>query len=45
LPFRDIVRAMNPLRRVLELTGRKPRTRKKRLPLLSGAVSRLRRSR
>lgn len=36
---------MNPLRRMLELTGLKPKERKKRLPLLSGSVNRLKRRR
>jgi hypothetical protein len=40
-----IVVAMNPLRRVLELAGLKPKDRKKRVPLLSGAVARLKRRR
>jgi hypothetical protein len=31
---------MNPLRRVLELTGLKPKERKKRLPLLGTLVRR-----
>jgi hypothetical protein len=34
---------MNPLRRVLEITGLKPKERKKRLPLLSNSLARLRR--
>jgi hypothetical protein len=36
---------MNPLRRVLEAVGVKPKTRKKRLPIVSSTVSRLRRRR
>jgi hypothetical protein len=34
---------VNPLRRILEVTGVKPKERKKRLPLLSDALARLRR--
>jgi hypothetical protein len=34
---------MNPLRRVLEAVGLKPKERKKRLPILSGSIDRLRR--
>jgi hypothetical protein len=34
---------MNPLRRVLELVGLKPQERKKRLPLASNVLNRLRR--
>jgi hypothetical protein len=34
---------MNPLRRVLEVTGLKPKERKKRMPLLDSAVSLLKR--
>jgi hypothetical protein len=36
---------MNPVRRALEAVGLKPKTRKKRLPLLSSAAARLRRLR
>jgi hypothetical protein len=35
---------MNPVRRVLELVGLKPKERTKRVPLLSGLLKRLRRS-
>jgi hypothetical protein len=34
---------MNPLRRTLERVGLKPKTRKKRLSLLSDGLARLRR--
>jgi hypothetical protein len=34
---------MNPVRRVLETVGLKPKQRRKRLPLLETAVTRLRR--
>jgi hypothetical protein len=34
---------MNPLRRIFELAGLKPKTRKKRLPLLGMSLRRLRR--
>jgi hypothetical protein len=34
---------VNPLRRILEAVGVKPKTRKKRLPILGSAVDRLRR--
>jgi hypothetical protein len=36
---------MNPLRRVLEAAGLNPMARKKRLPMLTSSVSRLRRRR
>jgi len=39
------VPGMNPIRRTLEAVGLKPKTRKKRLPLLSSAAARIRRSR
>jgi hypothetical protein len=38
-----IVLAMNPLRRVLEAVGLKPKTRKRRLSGLTGSVARRRR--
>jgi hypothetical protein len=38
-----MVRVMNPVRRVLELVGLKPKERTKRLPLLSSTIARLRR--
>jgi len=34
---------MNPLRRLFELIGLKPKERKKRLPVLSSVTNRLRR--
>ena len=34
---------MNPLRRMLELAGLKPKERKKRLPILTSSVNRLKR--
>jgi hypothetical protein len=37
-----IVPRMNPVRRVLELVGLKPKERAKRVPFLSGLLKRLR---
>jgi hypothetical protein len=36
---------MNPVRRFLELAGLKPKQRKKRLPILTGTLARVRRGR
>lgn len=34
---------MNPVRRLLEIVGLKPKQRKKRLPILTSTVDRIRR--